>query len=239
MTRLAQRRLSNYLLDRGFQLRFALSGVALTALAAVLMGAFLWDTARQLSREVEGAVTARSTAAETSKELGHALLSNRLVQHLNDPTFEGQLMQESRRIDARYEAEREAIATQRVVLGRQQRTMAISLGVGFAALSLLIGLAGIVTSHRIVGPLFRLRRLAREVGEGSLLEPSRLREDDEFQELFEEFAQMTRSLRSRQSEELDRLRQVVGALERDEREAAIAELQTLMNGMEERLATRQ
>ncbi|HZH04552.1 MAG TPA: HAMP domain-containing protein, partial [Myxococcaceae bacterium] len=233
----AHRRLRNYLLDSRFQIRFTLYVVGATAVVAGLIGAFLWGTASRLLREVEGAVEARSSAAETSKELSQATLSNKLFQHFNDPAFEAQLREQSKLIDAKYEAERAAIVAQRAELVRQQRLLAWVLIGGFATLTLLIAFGSIVATHRIVGPLYRIKKMAQEVARGHLTDPSRqLREHDEFKDLFEEFAQMVRSLRENQGEEIRRLRLAIEALEQGESpKETLVELRRLRAGMEGRL----
>ena len=69
-----------------------------------------------------------------------------------------------------------------------------------------IGLASIVTTHRIVGPLFRVKRMANEVSGGRLKPPSYgLRPGDELKDVFEAFASMVTSLRSRHENDLKAL----------------------------------
>jgi nitrogen fixation/metabolism regulation signal transduction histidine kinase len=73
-----------------------------------------------------------------------------------------------------------------------------------------IGLASIVTTHRIVGPLFRVKRMANEVSAGKLRPPQYgLRPGDELKDVFEAFAGMVGYLRQRQEADL---KAVEGAL---------------------------
>lgn len=224
-----QRRLRNFLIDARFQLKFASYIVVLTTLVAGLLGIFLWRTTSALFQETEVAVEARSKAAETSRELGNATLNNEILQHMNDPAFEQQLRERSAAIDRAYEAEKAAIIQARADLVRRQQVTLIALVGGFLAFVVFIGLASIVTTHRIVGPLYRVKRMAQEIAEGKLLPPSHgLRPGDELKDVFEAFFAMVRALREREE---DDLRRVEAALALAERTGAsnelLVELQTL------------
>lgn len=202
----SKRQLRNFLLDARFQLKFTSYIVGLTLLVAVLMGVFLWSTSQRLFRETAVAVEARSRAAETSKELSHSSLSNELLRHFDDPAFEAQLKAQSKEIDARYEAERAAIVSQRGELVRQQKVIFASLLGGFASFILFIGLASIVMTHRVVGPLFRIKRMFHDIAGGSLAMPTReLREQDELKDVFNELVKMIQALRNVESAHLARI----------------------------------
>lgn len=223
----SQRKLRNLLIDRRFQLHFAFRAVAGAALVAGLMGGFLWWTSRELKGQVEEAVDARATAAETSKELGLATLSNKLLERLDDPTIEAELREESRRIDARYEAERAAITAERTALLHRQRMMGAAIALGFGFLSLLVVLLGIADTHRVVGPLHRLQKLLQEVGEGTLIEAPRLREHDQLQGLFDAFNRMNEELRAKSGRDLERVDRALRAMEAGDAATASIELQHL------------
>ena len=50
---------------------------------------------------------------------------------------------------------------------------------------------GIVITHRIVGPVHKMKRLLRRVSTGRLAIEERLRKGDELEDLFDTFLQMT------------------------------------------------
>ena len=194
----AQRRLRNFLLDAPLQLKFAGSVVASTLVVAGLLGVFLYRTTDSLFRETAGAVEARSRAAEASRELGNATLSSEVVRHLEDKNYEKQLLDKSEEIDRAYEAERKAVVDARAELVHRQYLTLCALGGGLLAFVLFLGLLTIVITHRIVGPIYRVTNLARDIGGGSLrIPPDRLRPGDELKELVETFSTMVRSLRTR------------------------------------------
>src|ERR1043165_9258714 len=83
----AKRHLRNYILDARFQLKFTSYIVAIALCVATLLGGFLWTTSKRLLEEAEVAVDAREKAAQTSKELSNATLSNMAMEPLNEPAF--------------------------------------------------------------------------------------------------------------------------------------------------------
>jgi geranylgeranyl reductase len=55
--------------------------------------------------------------------------------------------------------------------------------------------AGIVFTHKVAGPIFKMKRLLRQVGAGKLVLRERLRKGDELQHFFEVFEEMVAELR--------------------------------------------
>jgi methyl-accepting chemotaxis protein len=77
---------------------------------------------------------------------------------------------------------------------------------GIAALALALGVTGVVVTHRLVGPAYRLKQMLRDVSAGRMQVAGKLRKHDELQDVFEAFAQMVdnlRATRERDIEELD------------------------------------
>ena len=204
-----RRRFRNYLLDARFQLKAVLLFVGFAALLIALLGGFLWTTSRDLLGEAERAVEARSQAAQTSRELGAATLNNELVKRFDDPAFLERLRDESKRIDARYQAEKDAIVAQHALLLGHQQAMTWGIFGGLLALMLLIAIGTVMATHRIVGPVFRLKRLMQQVGVGELKGILNLRKGDELQDLFLEFKKMIGRLHDSQGSAMDSLRQLI------------------------------
>ncbi len=199
----SDRKVRNYLLDARFQLKFAGYIVVLTLIVAGMLGAFLGYTTSTLFAQAQSAVDARSKAAETSKELGTCTLNNDLSKNLDNPAFDKQLEERSTAIDKAYEAEKASVIEEKAQLVTQQKVTLIALVGGLLMFVVFIGLASIVTTHRIVGPLFRVKRMATEVSGGKLRPPQYgLRPGDELKDVFEAFAAMIGFLRSRQEADL-------------------------------------
>lgn len=201
-----KRYLRNYILDARFQLKFTAYAVSATLVVAALLGLFLYLTTQELFRETESAVDARSKAAETSKELGNAALSNTLLEHFNDPAFEKQLREQSKAIDDKYEAEKKEIVAQYGSLKRQQRATIWALVGGLLGFVVFVAVGAILVTHKIVGPLFRFKRMAQEIGTGKLRLPTfGLRQGDEFQDFFELMSRMIQYLRDLESGDIQRI----------------------------------
>lgn len=232
----AKRRLRNYLLDARFQLKFT-GYILLTSLViAAVLGAFLWSTSNTLMHEATMAVEARQRAAQTSKELGNATLANELFQRFDDPAFEAQLEEKSAAIDAQYEAEHQAIVQQRGELVRKQRLVWLTLVACLVGFVVFIALASIVTTHKIVGPLYRIKRLVNEVAAGHLKVPTYpLRDKDELKDTFEALTRMIHSLREQRVAELKTLGEAIDRARASGQESLANELQTVYASIKSQL----
>ena len=85
-------------------------------------------------------------------------------------------------------------------------TLWVMLGMLFL---FIVGVAfvAIVITHRIVGPLFRIKRMAREVASGVVRPPAYgLRPGDELQDVFAVFSEMVTALRARTEDDLSAVR---------------------------------
>ena len=207
-----QRRLRNFLLDAPMQLRFTAVLVTATLLGAGLLGIFLARALHRLSEQAERAVEARAAAAQASHELGNASLSKTLLERFNDPTFTAQLERQSRAIDAAYVAEQVQVAEQRREVARESSRIGwlVLLSVGVFALAVL--LLGIVITHRIAGPVYRVRRLLDDLGEGRREVPRHgLRDGDELRELFESASSLVKKLRAEDEATLEVLSAALAA----------------------------
>lgn len=232
----AKRHLRNYLLDARFQLKFTAYIVAIALCVATILGGFLWSTSKRLLEEAEVAVASRQKAAEMSKELSNSTLSNLVMEHLDDPAFEAQTKEQSEKIERDFEKEKDAIVAQRAALVRQQKNVWFVLVACMAGFVLFIGTATIMTTHRIVGPLFRIKRLIADVTTGKLKVPTYpLRAGDELQDVFEAVTRMVQGLRERQG---DDAQAVATMIERASRSKAAMELVPELQELEAKLRAR-
>jgi len=192
-----QRRLRNYLLDAPMQLRFTAVLVLATLLGAGLLGIFLARALNRLAEQAERAVEARAAAAQASHELGNASLSKNLLERFNDPEFTAQLERQSRTIDAAYQAEQAQVAEQRREVARESTRIGWLVILSVLAFALAVLLLGIVVTHRIAGPVLRVRRLLDDLGQGRREVPRHgLRDGDELRELFDAASSLVRTLRA-------------------------------------------
>lgn len=86
------------------------------------------------------------------------------------------------------------------------RKVAIRIVGGVFLLAIALGFTGILVTHRLVGPVYRLKVCARAVRDGRLaLAVNGLRKGDELQDLFEAFREMVASLRTAQQRDISEL----------------------------------
>ena len=106
-----------------------------------------------------------------------------------------------------------------------------------AVLSLLvvaIGIAGILVTHRVAGPIYKMKRLLGYVGEGHLRLTEKLRKGDELQHFFDSFEKMVESLRHRQEVEIGKLDHAIRQLQDQVPEEQLASLRSLRQEMRRR-----
>lgn len=198
-----KRRVKNYLLDARFQLKFTAYIVMLTLFVAALLFLYLSSTTNELFSQMQVAVDAQSKAAITSKELGVCTLNNDIAANMDNPDFSKQLKERSEAIDKKYDDDRVALERARTKLVAQQKLTMLALLGGLFAFIAFAAIGTIIVTHRVVGPLFRIKRLADEVADGRLIPPGRgLRPNDELQDVFEKFSSMVTKLRNRQEANL-------------------------------------
>jgi methyl-accepting chemotaxis protein len=87
--------------------------------------------------------------------------------------------------------------------------------IGFAALlAILVVAYGIVMTHKIAGPLFKIKRHMNDIEQGRLYRPWRLRKGDQLQDFFAAFERMHAALRERVESDMRLLDRLVAAIER-------------------------
>jgi methyl-accepting chemotaxis protein len=87
----------------------------------------------------------------------------------------------------------------------RDRQMLAGILAGIGLLTLALGLTGIVITHKIIGPAYRIRKLLATVARGHLRVDGALRKGDELQDVFGAFNDMVTTLRARQAEEIAQL----------------------------------
>jgi hypothetical protein len=83
------------------------------------------------------------------------------------------------------------------------RKVKFGILIGILVMTMALGLTGIVITHRLVGPAYRLRRLLRDVSRGRMVIEHGLRKGDELQEVFAAYQQMVTKLRERSEQDVE------------------------------------
>ncbi|MCK6587118.1 MAG: HAMP domain-containing protein [Polyangiaceae bacterium] len=257
-----QRSAKNYLIDRRFQLKYTglLVGIALVLSAA--LGLILWSTSSQVieqSRKAvkQGQVTVQKgqetvkrgqQVLEISRNLTTAVRMD--VERQGNPdlikAFEEDTVDDERKrkeeqdrlvSDAASLKEWAAQLEQQAnEVERQQRDIGLGLLVVLSLLVVCVGLAGIVFTHKVAGPIYKMKRLLPQVGEGKLIVRERLRRGDELHDFFAAFEKMVDDLRHRKETEIATIDKALAKLEASEGDAhreGVAMLKSLRSEMRE------
>ena len=190
-----QRRLRNYLLDPQFQFKYTGYLVGITLLLGLGLGSVLWRTSEAVLEESHKAVEqgeqvvtrGREVLAESQKV--SAVVQMNIVRdpdYSQNPALLEAFRADAEKQDARLAAQQRALEQQAEALKRQahaltaqQRVTFFTLCGGFTLLVVLIGFMGIVVTHKVAGPVYKMKRHLREVANGRLQVPNRLRRGDE------------------------------------------------------------
>ncbi len=95
---------------------------------------------------------------------------------------------------------------------------------------------GIIITHKVAGPIYKLSRYCEKVRDGNLGPIYPLRQGDQLQDFYHVFEQMHDQLRKRSEEEIRLLVQVTDALSRGATSDAVAQLEGLREKHEVMLA---
>ncbi|HXK19550.1 MAG TPA: HAMP domain-containing protein [Polyangiaceae bacterium] len=224
-----QRRLKNYVLDAHFQFKYTGYLVGIALLFSVCLGTLLWRTSvamiAQSNKTVEqGAQLVKhgQEVVEESRKVSEVVKMNIVKDPIysDNPALLEAFKGDADKQDERLNNQQTALENQAAGLKQQaqdilgsQHTMFITLTSALTLLVVIIGVAGILVTHKVAGPIFKMKRQIRDVGEGHLRIPNKLRKGDELVEFFGAFETMVINLRSRQQGEIDKLDQAIKTLE--------------------------
>ena len=96
---------------------------------------------------------------------------------------------------------------------QEDRKIRNAILAGVLLLTLALGFTGIIVTHRVVGPAYRMRRLFQHVADGKFEVTTGIRKGDELQDLFHSFADMVESLRDQRGEEIAQLEETLIKME--------------------------
>lgn len=186
-----QRSFKNYLLDAPFQLKYTAYLVGVALLISVVLGFFLWQTTGKLVHESDQVVVESKKVSDVVK-----------MQIKDDPIYgdNPELMKSFN--DSAADSDNRVAAQQAKVVEQQHKMLVFVIG-GLTLLVVLIGMLGIYITHKVAGPVFKMKQLLKQVGQGKLDFPRRgLRKGDELQHFFDAFLKMADDLKARQESEV-------------------------------------
>src|SRR5689334_9648020 len=236
-----QRRLRNFLLDKGFQLKYAgmLAGVAIVVSA--IFGVGLGVTSKRLieqNREAvaqsqdlvkQGQETVRrgQLVIKESKKVNAVVSMNIAKVYPDNPELGKDFAEQAATDEAQFEAEQKRLETEAASLEKratdlekqaasfaaQQQALIWGLVLALVVLVVCIGFAGIVVTHKVAGPVFKMQRMFGQVGDGHFSVRERLRKGDEMQTFFEAFENMLSRLRDIQGKDMKRIEDAIARIE--------------------------
>jgi nitrogen fixation/metabolism regulation signal transduction histidine kinase len=215
-----KRSLRNYLLDSRFQLKYA-GYLVITAVAiSGVMGTVLASTTRSMVDESAKVVDESKKVSDESRKVSEVSRMNVKDLASDSPELLAMFNKEADEHDRAIAAQQKAIADDQASLIRRQDLVIASLVSGLALMVLLIGLLGIYFTHKVAGPVYKMKRLLKHVGQGNLRVDARLRKGDELQDFFDAFTHMVAGLRDMEKRQLDDVDKAIDAMERGDKDAA-------------------
>lgn len=220
---MSQHKRSNYLVDRPFQLKATALIVGLTLLIGIPLGAIILGEATDAvsigteAVDIGQAANATNLQAVKEAELLNTRLKFEMQQRLGGDAKKLEELDKANSVEtekvktraAAVQAEATKLANQRDALTKKRRALMMGVGGGIAALVIAVCIFGIYFTHKVAGPIHRMRLLFREVGEGKFSPYKPLREGDELQSFFAEFSAMVEALKARQKEEIAHLNEAI------------------------------
>jgi methyl-accepting chemotaxis protein len=253
-----QRRLRNFLLDRHFQLKYSGYLVGVTLFLSVSLGILLWRTGQELmvqsrsSVELgEKIVLAGKNLLAESEKVNAVVRMNIVETYADDPALLEVFQGEAQKRDGLLEQSQKqlegnslSLRAQSQMIERQYVVFAIVIVSALLILVLGVGIAGVVVTHKVAGPVFKMKRLLGELAKGHFRVVARLRKGDELQHFFDAFNAAAEQLSERQEDEIEQIGSVITLLRDaepgDMESVALAKerLQALRDSMRVSLATR-
>jgi hypothetical protein len=226
-----KRLLRNYLLNPRFQLKYTSYIVATAVVLMIGLGVVIMRTANSAAAQANTASAQAERAMNESRTSSRIIRMNDLMNAADNPdlvhTIEVHLAEGDRQAARNLDAVRQG----RAQIEATRKLTIVTLAVTGILLVLLLGATGIVVTHKVVGPVFKMKRLLRLVGTGKLDIREKLRKGDELEDLFEVFIAMVESLKNAQRAELAKLEAALADAEAANATNAVEKIRALRTEM--------
>jgi nitrogen fixation/metabolism regulation signal transduction histidine kinase len=234
-----KRKLRNYMIDRRFQLKYTMMIMGLSLVLIAALGGLLYQqvlaTVDENAKATEGtaaAARASADAAKVSKENSEIIIAQALADdYFQDPEVTKKFVEDMKKpvedVKAKAVAMDEQARNMEEESGefrKRARQLPLLLALFGITFLLFLFLISIYTTHKIAGPMYKIKKLMSEVDGDSLHIAGALRRGDEMWELFDAFNSMIERLRKHQSDEARRLARLIDELEKAENDEARKEI---------------
>lgn len=224
-----KRHLRNYLLDPSFQLKYANFVAAIALVLSAALGTLLWRTSSEMLEQSQKAVALGNDVIEESLKVSEVVRMN----IVKDPVYsENPVLKEAFEADAKAQDDKlrqtqTDLRDKATWLERQSQRYTRMLFVALGVLVVALWFTGIVITHKVAGPVYKMRRQIRDLQKGNFKVPSPLRKGDELKSFFDAFNDMVESLRARQRDEIQRIDDTLAALAEEVSEEKLQPLRAL------------
>lgn len=204
-----KRSFKNYLLEPKFQLKWSgfIIGVALGVSA--IMGVFLYRTSSDVTNESQKVLEQGKELLKESQKNSDLVKMQIKKDYGDTPELAETFNKGASDLDKQLQERHATLLAHQQATIAKQRAMLTYLVSGLSLLVLLIGMLGIYFTHKVVGPIYKMKLLLKQVGDGKLNFQGRLRKGDELQDLFEVFQAMVDKLKDRQRKEVEMLTEAI------------------------------
>ena len=153
-----KRSFRNYLIDSRFQLKYTSFILIAAVTISAVLGIFLWRTSGEVVAESQKVV-------EQSKKVSDVVKMSIKDDPVygDNPALAAEFTKASQEQDSQIQAQQDALI-------RQQRQMLYSLVGALAVMVFFIGVLGIYFTHKVAGPIYKMKLLLNQVAEVGLLD---------------------------------------------------------------------
>lgn len=200
-----KRSMKNYLLDARFQLKWTAMIIAVALVISAIMGVVLYITSSNVTQESQKVIAQGQELIKESQKNSDLVKMQIKKEYADTPELAETFNKGASELDGQLQERQKSLLAQQQNTIERQRTMLSSLVLGLTLLVVLIGLLGIYFTHKVVGPIYKMKLLLKQVGDGRLNFQGGLRKGDELQDFFEAFSKMVDKLKNRQAREVAEL----------------------------------
>jgi nitrogen fixation/metabolism regulation signal transduction histidine kinase len=202
-----QRHLRNYLLEPQFQLKYANWAAAIAMALSVGLGALLWRTSQEMLVQSSAAVTLGEQMLAESRKVTEVVAMSiaRDPVYGDNPALKAAFEGDAQAQSQAHQEKQALLRRHAEGLKRQSETFSMVLVAALAGLVMLLWLGTIVLTHKVAGPVYKMRRQLRGFARGDWSRPSPLRKGDELHSFFATFEGLVDTLRGERRAHLARI----------------------------------
>lgn len=231
-----KRSIKNYMLEPHFQLKWTGYLLAVAIIVSGILGVFLFRTSNEVTEQSSQVIAQGNKLLDESRKNSELVRMTMKDQYPDAPELAQDFNKHADELDKQLAEQQKQLHAQGEKTKKQQQTMLLSLVGGLSFLVVLIGMVGIYITHKVVGPIYKMKLLLRQVGDGKLNFHGKPRKGDELQDLFEVFSATVDKLKARQAAEVEELTEAMAeAKATGASEGALAKIEHVRDEMKSAL----